>query len=924
MGRFSMNRYIVIGILISALTLHVTSCSNRKVDSNPVLPDEVSVAGEEYTGNSHSLLGYWLFSVNEDHTQVEVISERSVNMHLNVRGWLENGPCTDCIKIYDVEPKDGYTKFRIQIYHPFYNTDLYGFDVRGICMFNGSKTWTTPGLISSDSDLGDGELLNADGYTRLYNPTTAGHGVFGYSKGKFATPTLPNATLNGFKWHEMDIHHRNVFDSNFSWSWYDIKFPQGAFVFGYAVDASWAPPLVTPVTDPETQFPIIANCTEPWRIDVENGVGLTSDGGNAKLEIRVWDWQGMDTHGTPRIECPELFDGYVEPEFMDYNPNGPVSDWVGFISNEKGADWGYYDILISCEANENAASPEHLDLTCYKMFEVFVAPSWASGSEDVTPGWLSISGWDTKVDDNYCYVASGPNGLHIFDISNPVNPVWVNVVTMPDLELYDEIRSFELIDGIAYCAWDSHGLVMVDVDPPETAHVVKQVELDKRADQISVSGGHAFIRGEQKLRIVDVDPIESAYMLPGNDDLGSHLGSSIMAHNGYVYLGLASYGIDIYDVDPPESASLVHHIDVDEYAFNFTIKNNYLLVAAGLDGMYVIDITNPETASIVDTVGGDAGYFLSIMVDGNTACLAGIDYPSSDPPKEASLTFFDITDPLSITQLGQIAPKSTVSHLDLQNGYCYAFDIAYGLQVIDYEPMGSIDYTGDFNSITYSNFVTSDGDYLYVLGGSAAPMKVLDFTIPDNPTIVGEWQPSWEFNMDSMTIWDNYAFICGYSNQIAVLDITNPANPVFITDFATVDRPRHTAVKDGHLLIAEGEGGGGAIEVANIDPIADSHIVHTINAIGEHTHVEVHDDIGIFAENSMCLWMDIDPPEETHTYMPITAWPAIGQFGLESIWADNDIAYTLTFSAMWAGTPDVSVTYDVVDVPSIAYDMSVE
>jgi len=48
--------------------------------------------------------------------------------------------------------------------------------VRGIAMFDGSHLFPQSGLAMSDGTMGDGELLNADGYTTLYNSSTVGHG----------------------------------------------------------------------------------------------------------------------------------------------------------------------------------------------------------------------------------------------------------------------------------------------------------------------------------------------------------------------------------------------------------------------------------------------------------------------------------------------------------------------------------------------------------------------------------------------------------------------------------------------------------------------------------------------------------------------------------------------------------------------------
>lgn len=73
---------------------------------------------------------------------------------------------------------------------------------------------------------------------------------------------------------------------------YEIDMPDSPnpFVLGYAVDASWAPPIHKPVTNPMTDFGPAANCPEAWEIIVEQapvGTGLDECGGEVKLTIDV-------------------------------------------------------------------------------------------------------------------------------------------------------------------------------------------------------------------------------------------------------------------------------------------------------------------------------------------------------------------------------------------------------------------------------------------------------------------------------------------------------------------------------------------------------------------------------------------------------------------------------------------------------------
>jgi uncharacterized delta-60 repeat protein len=156
---------------------------------------------------------------------------------------------------------------------------------------------------------------------------------------------------------------------------YEIMMPTSALVFGYAVDASWVKATTIPVTDPMADFPPSANCPEPWCIVTDTtpvGIGLNTQGGEAKLTLDVYDYQGKNSHYPPIVECPELFSGTKSATWVS---NGPgFSTWEVTVGNENLADIGDYECLVKVVDHENAGSPWYLDLTAYQIMELSVSP----------------------------------------------------------------------------------------------------------------------------------------------------------------------------------------------------------------------------------------------------------------------------------------------------------------------------------------------------------------------------------------------------------------------------------------------------------------------------------------------------------------------------------------------------------------------
>jgi hypothetical protein len=187
---------------------------------------------------------------------------------------------------------------KVFLRHPFPgHLEYTGFDVRGIVVFKGTdymKTWNysiTTGPSSgydlmpyplfnySDQGKGGAALLNPDGYTFYLNPLleyVPKHGedpqpILNYSKGKYAPGGNPDCTVNPYILFSDGSLRRLFKTTDFMSRTFHIKPPAGggAFEFGYVVSACWAHPTITPVTNPETDFPVWANCEDPWGMGIE-------------------------------------------------------------------------------------------------------------------------------------------------------------------------------------------------------------------------------------------------------------------------------------------------------------------------------------------------------------------------------------------------------------------------------------------------------------------------------------------------------------------------------------------------------------------------------------------------------------------------------------------------------------------------------
>ncbi len=379
--------YIMAGVAILMLALTISCAGDGPVAKNPTVPDILDtpdLTGQtEPTEADHYLWAYYEVFVDPEENIIEITPLRQVSDHWNVLRFLEENPCTNCLQIVNLgESGHGTKLFEVMLISPFPTANFTGFDVRGIAIFTGNHLFPVSELTTPDLTLGGGALTNADGFTTLYNVTTFGKGPNGLQGYGTKWPDLfgADALLNGYiRYTSPGVENtRNAFYAEDSVTHiYDVKLPDSQFFFGYAVDCSWVTATTQPVTDPMVDFPPEANCPEPWKIVVyEEGIGqgLTDIGGQTKVTIDVFDYQGKDSYFIPTTECFDLFDS---EKIFSWVEDG-VEDGYGYsrfevtLENEKLAEIGDYMCLITVEDTENGTSPEWLDLSAYQVITLTV------------------------------------------------------------------------------------------------------------------------------------------------------------------------------------------------------------------------------------------------------------------------------------------------------------------------------------------------------------------------------------------------------------------------------------------------------------------------------------------------------------------------------------------------------------------------
>jgi hypothetical protein len=310
---FGMNNNLTFQFPLVFIVILLLGCSQSATvpDSDQLEPPKLA-NGETYRWN----WGIHTIVFSDDYSQVDVIAERGLDLHINVNKFVEGPPCPNCLKIGKPHGSGyGSIKLPVILSHPFPgHPEWTGFDVRGIAVFKATTYyWTMEGGIGegigspwlmddplfyySDPDAGGAAVLNNDGYTFYLNPLLIyeDRPYLNYSKGKKAVGDSPDCTINPYLLFSDGSPRRMFKTKDVIQRIYDIKPPESPFPFefGYVVSACWAQPDKVPVTDPANDFPIIANCEDPYRIEAEQLLPVSYDiAGEPMFKVTVCHRKG--------------------------------------------------------------------------------------------------------------------------------------------------------------------------------------------------------------------------------------------------------------------------------------------------------------------------------------------------------------------------------------------------------------------------------------------------------------------------------------------------------------------------------------------------------------------------------------------------------------------------------------------------------
>jgi hypothetical protein len=312
-----------------------------------------------------------------------------------------------------------------------------------------------------------------------------------------------------------------------------------------------------------------------------------------------------------------------------------------------------------------------------------------------------------SVENGYIYAGSNyPSIVHIIDATSPGSAYIASTVVMPA-----SVNSIAVSNGYASVTGPDYGLSVIDIDPPGSVSIVGNATIIADAEDVVLSGNYAYVAaGDAGLAIVDISSPDNSKIAGWVRGIGA---GYLAVQDGYAYVTSGKSGssgrvLSIIDIDPLESAHVVQSVPMQGAAQYVALMDGYAYVSDGWKGVEIVDIDPPESASLVKRAAIGEGAV------GQVTALEGYLFV----PLQSTMKIIDVNDPANPSMINTIPIDGGVGGMVIWNGLGFA-----GGAILDINPPEST------HIIKVPGFAVGPGDAIasqYLFAAGHSPFSIYD------------------------------------------------------------------------------------------------------------------------------------------------------------------------------------------------------
>ena len=444
---------------------------------------------------------------------------------------------------------------------------------------------------------------------------------------------------------------------------------------------------------------------------------------------------------------------------------------------------------------------------------------------------------------NYLYIITVSGGMLIYDINDPVNPVYITTSSIPGsawnfyatenfiyIRTTNAIRLFDITvpaypvlrdsypgsprgiyvkDGYGYIA-DGTGLVIIDVSNPDDLILAGSLPLSGSLYEVVVLDGFAYLAnnwyeaggGPGGAYAIDVsDPAN-----PVQTDFYNSYFSAISGENAKV-VAVNGEGYTIFDVSVPGQLELSLQAGLPGFLSDIAIKGNYAFT--GSNGIRAFDVTDKKAPQQVSFIESNAKLF---HISGDIAVAIPESMGSGN-----RLSMLDISDPENLYEMGHFNNMLLTQEAIIHGNYVYVGGWWDGFTILDISDPSSPSFVTKVHNWTegaipgeewcFVSDLDVQGDYVYVIDykpfedDDTKGLYIFDISDPENPEFISRYeqqsQRSWRIKVKY-----NYVYLADAYGGIEVIDVSDPYSPQPVAYQELMDVAYNLDVANGYVYAA--------------------------------------------------------------------------------------------------------------------------
>jgi serine/threonine protein kinase len=362
---------------------------------------------------------------------------------------------------------------------------------------------------------------------------------------------------------------------------------------------------------------------------------------------------------------------------------------------------------------------------------------------------VKVGGYQTSwadglvIDGDTLYLSDWADGLHVLDISNPVNPSQSGFMEIKmSGQQFPGQRNMVAQNGKVLIANINQGLTIVDATSPSNPVLAGRFDtpLPGAAFDVVVSAGTAIVIEDLLgMYVVDVSSPTQPQQLGFDISRGLRTPRGVVTIDSIVYLVDINDGFSIYDISMPSNPIELVQVEKPQGMTDVAVAGNFAYISLKDHkpenrGMLIFDISNPSDPKQVGFVRTDS-YAMALESQGDY-----VYYPEfiemGETGNPSSLRVFELSNPAAPTQVGEavlttLAP--TVMGIDIAGNYAFLGDQNTGLHIFDISnPVQPVEVGSLFEIRMVMDLVVV-GDKVFT--ASYGSVNVIDISDPTNPTL---------------------------------------------------------------------------------------------------------------------------------------------------------------------------------------------